>query len=92
VSRPNRTQPEDRAAALAQLGGFNETRYLHQTVVRPRPDATPVFYEDLPLALREAEEAGEWRVHFHVPVYLERFGLLETSRSAIIDCLRAAAT
>jgi hypothetical protein len=87
----NRTRPEDRAAALAQLAGFNETRYLHQTVVRPRPDATPVFYEDLPLALRDAGAAGEWRVHFHVPVYLERFGLLETSRSAIVECLRAAA-
>jgi hypothetical protein len=32
---------------------------------------------------------GEWRVHFHVPLYLERFGLLETTQQAVVDCLAA---
>src|SRR5262249_26695877 len=61
----------DRAAALQQLAGFNEERYLHQTMVC-LPSGSPSFYEDLPAALRTADAddpAGEWRVHFHVPVY-----------------------
>jgi hypothetical protein len=87
-----RTPPGERAAALAQLAEFNEERYLHQTVTRAAPDAPPVFHDDLPLALAAAgaaPPAGEWRVHYHVPIYLERFGRLEASRRAILDCARA---
>ena len=80
----------ERAAALAQLGGFAEDRYLHQTMVKQRNDE-PSFYEDLPRALA-AERAGEWRVHFHVPIYLERFGLLGASRAQIVECVREAFT
>jgi hypothetical protein len=87
----DRLPPEERVAALRQLAEFNEDRYLHQTCVRSAPDATPVFYEDLSLALQAAEQApptGEWRVHFHVPVYLQQFGRLEASQQAILECLR----
>src|SRR5207237_3224265 len=74
----------DRAAALAQLAAFAEDRYLHQTVALGGDGAT-MFYEDLPLALRTAgqQPRGEWRIHFHVPIYLERFGLLSTSQGDI---------
>jgi hypothetical protein len=78
---------EEHTAALALLAGFNEERYLHQTVIRTGSGA-PVFHQDLPLALA-SPQIGEWRVHFHVPVYLERFGRLETTQFAIRDCLRA---
>ncbi len=84
----DRLPESERGAALAQLAGFNETRYLHQTSVRLNPDSRPVFYEDLPLALA-ANPMGEWRVHFHVPIYLERFGRLEATQPAILECLRA---
>jgi hypothetical protein len=48
------------------------------------------FFEDLPLALaRRGELDGEWRVHFHVPVYLESFGRLRTTQFAIRECLAA---
>ncbi|MCC6417425.1 MAG: metabolite traffic protein EboE [Gemmataceae bacterium] len=90
VRLPAELTAADRAAALAQLAGFNEERYLHQTVVRRSPTADPVFHEDLPPALA-AEQAGEWRVHFHVPIYLERFGRLEATSGAIREGLRAAA-
>ncbi len=84
-----RTALEDRAAAVEQLAGFHEERYLHQTMVR-LPGEEPVFYVDLPLALaaRGSRLEGEWRVHFHVPVYLRRFGRLEAMQDAILDCLR----
>ena len=82
----------DRQAAFAQLASFAEDRYLHQTTIQ-QADATPLFFDDLPAALEFAVQSGElsgtWRVHFHVPVYLERFGLLETSRHDIEACLQA---
>jgi hypothetical protein len=85
----------DRPLALAQLAGFREERYLHQTMVRSVRDDRPTFYEDLPLALAAAGGAalagGEWRVHFHVPIYLERFGRLASSQRDIRECLTAAA-
>ena len=31
--------------------------------------------------------AGQWRVHFHVPVYLTQFGWLSASQQAIVDCV-----
>ncbi len=44
----------------------------------------------LPGIRRFVEELlGEWRVHFHVPVYLESFGHLATSQAEILQCLEA---
>jgi len=80
-------------AALSQLAAFVEERYLHQTVCRTRPGERAVFYEDLPLALNAVENrppAGEWRTHFHVPIYLERFGHLYASQTAILECVKSA--
>jgi hypothetical protein len=79
----------ERPAALAQLAEFDERRYLHQTMVR-EAGGPPTFYEDLSEALAEKREAlsGEWRVHFHVPIYVRRFGRLEAMQGAILDCVR----
>jgi hypothetical protein len=86
----DRLSADRREAAVSQLGEFVEERYLHQTSVRSGPP-TPAFFEDLPLALSRAGELnGEWRVHFHVPIYLERFGQLQTTQFAIHECLAAA--
>ena len=30
----------------------------------------------------------KWVVHFHVPVFLERFGHLTTSHDAVLECLK----
>jgi sugar phosphate isomerase/epimerase len=74
------------AQAYAQLCTFVEDRYLHQTNVSGE------FYEDLPIALDEDGDlvSGEWRVHFHVPIYLKKFGLLESTQEQISSCLEAA--
>lgn len=82
----------DRSAAFAQLSGFHEPRYLHQTCIR-RGSAQTLFYEDLHLALATVPDSaapqGEWRTHFHVPVYLERFGQLTATQNDIRECLTA---
>jgi hypothetical protein len=81
-----------RLHAVDQLTGFAEDRYLHQTVTR-EPGKTSVLHEDLPALLRTIVDPrrlqSEWRVHFHVPVYLERFGQLSSSRDDIAACLAA---
>lgn len=84
---------DDAAAALSQLAGFHEPRYLHQTCIRAA-GSPPVFYEDLPQALASVagtRPSGQWRTHFHVPVYLERFGHLTATQGDIHECLAAIA-
>ena len=82
---------EEAVTALEQLKGFQEDRYLHQTVIR-NPDGTRVFYEDLPEAVSDRSEEpvpnGEWRVHFHVPIYVERSGRLGTTQARISESLQ----
>lgn len=81
-----------RRLAIEQLSAFAEDRYLHQTVTR-EPGKTTVFHEDLPGLLKTVGDPrslrGEWRVHFHVPIYLESFGNLSSSRDDILACLAA---
>jgi sugar phosphate isomerase/epimerase len=75
--------------AVHELGQFAEDRYLHQTVVKNPLDE--LFYEDLSLAIKSHGEGdlGEWRVHFHVPIYLKKFGLLQSTQEQIDQCLAA---
>lgn len=81
-----------RVEAFEQLKAFAEDRYLHQTVAKT---AGSHFYEDLPAALRAFEgappPASEWRVHFHVPLFLHGVGLLETTQDEVLDCLSIVA-
>jgi hypothetical protein len=81
----------NRDAALAQLRRqFVEPRYLHQTVARS-PGGKYSFFTDLPDAFENASpDSDEWHVHFHVPIYLESFGALHTSRPDILAALAAA--
>lgn len=74
-----------RQRAHRQLHSFKETRYLHQSVIR-RPGVQDTFYEDLPKAL-EQSPTGEWRIHFHVPLFLDRFGDLQSTQDQVIECL-----
>ncbi len=73
--------------ALRKLGPFDEGTYLHQVVERAgkRP-AVFVRFDDLSDALSaeqtaEPGEAREWRVHFHVPLFLDRMEGLESTQS-----------
>ncbi|MGI9470590.1 MAG: metabolite traffic protein EboE [Rubripirellula sp.] len=79
--------------ALTQLAEFAEDRYLHQTG-RRRSDGSFELAEDLPALLEDLEAAPDvaegddrWVVHFHVPIFLERFGHLGTSQTDVLECL-----
>lgn len=70
------------------LAPFDDGIYLHQTVERRSGRLTR--YADLPeafAALRRGEAGGEWRVHCHVPVFLDRFEGLSSTQNVLKDTL-----
>ncbi|MEO6528119.1 MAG: metabolite traffic protein EboE [Gemmatimonadaceae bacterium] len=82
----------DDAEALGALAAFADDVYLHQVVER-RADGGLSRYLDLPQAIaaageRTAEELREWRVHFHVPVFRERYGQFEGTQAYVAEALR----
>ncbi len=79
--------PRFDARSREALFAFTEDVYLHQTVAR-RGDVL-TRYTDLPEALGAVleESEAELRIHFHVPVFLERYGVLESTQSFLRELL-----
>jgi sugar phosphate isomerase/epimerase len=79
--------------SLRQLEAFAEPVYLHQVVART--GGVLKRYEDLPQAIAaagRAKAAGslgdtEWRVHFHVPIFLPEMKDFGTTQSFLLDIL-----
>ena len=81
---------EQVVGASQQLRSFSEPRYLHQTTRRIESDASCEMVDDLPQALEnwlgEAfDRKVPWRIHFHVPIYIDRFGALRATRDDIAE-------
>lgn len=81
-----------RAELMRRLAAFDEPTYLHQVIER-EADGTLNHYPDLKQALPTLDNTGEreWRVHFHVPLFVEHYGLLGSTQSynlKILDLLR----
>lgn len=75
------TQRFDMKQLLEQ---FSESTYLHQVLQR-NDDGSITQYPDLPQALSHiyAPKAREWRVHFHVPIFIETYGGLFSTQETI---------
>lgn len=85
--------------AAAALTPFAESTYLHQVVERSAQGLKR--YVDLPEGLAvEATEAArrgsrlagarkEWRVHFHVPIFLEEMRDFSTTQDHLVELLSA---
>jgi sugar phosphate isomerase/epimerase len=73
---------------VAQLKRFDEGVYLHQVVER-RANAALVRYLDLAPAFAEIERAygSEWRVHCHVPIFMDKLPHLDTTQDFLRDIL-----
>lgn len=69
---------------LSRLKKFDEPVYLHQ-VIEKKNDGSFHQYRDLPDALNQFDvsRASEWRIHFHVPLFLDEFGELTSTRDHI---------
>lgn len=79
--------PDDvvkRKEVTAAFAGFNEPTYLHQ-VVAMQQEGLLKRYADMPDALADAGnmDVKEWRAHFHVPIFVEGYGLLQSTRQDI---------
>lgn len=80
-----------RQAAMAeQMRTFSEPKFLHQTTQRSREGGVQWIVDDLSLAI-DRRLAGDvfptepWRIHFHVPIYVDQFGDLQTTQADIIE-------
>lgn len=72
-----------RAAVRQAFEVFNEPTYLHQVVARTT-DGQLLRFGDLPEALAAFDHThAEWRAHFHVPIFVDQYGLLTSTRDAI---------
>jgi len=74
--------------SLVALALFAEGVYLHQVVVRS--GLTLRRHVDLPQALAQAgpgQLGDEWRIHFHVPLFLERLGPFQNTQAFLTQLL-----
>ena len=80
--------PELTPDAVTALKQFDDPVYLHQ-VVEEGP-AGIRRYADLPEALATVTgkaDGREWRVHCHVPIFMDNLGAFSSTRSFISDVL-----
>ena len=95
ISSALRVEASRRDVLAPALGRFADDTYLHQVVERAPGGFTR--YTDLPDALSTSGDrprAGEWRVHYHVPIFLGTLGELETTQPdlvALLDALKRSA-
>lgn len=86
VSLPNEVSKKNEI--IGELMKFSEPVYLHQVVTQKR-DGSLVRYADLPEVLKEEEAKGakEWRSHFHVPLFMDNYGLLSSTQDDVREAL-----
>jgi len=77
----------ERQAVINAFRTFNEPVYLHQVIGRTAGGYT--HYPDLPQALEDADnpQVQEWRSHFHVPLFIDHYGLLSATQEDIRQVL-----
>ena len=82
-------QEHSRATYAKAFNSLNEPTYLHQVVARDK-SLSLQQYPDLDEALNyiEDESVVQWRTHFHVPVFLESYGLLQSTQQDIVEVLK----
>lgn len=75
----------EKEAIWNSLSGFDEPIYLHQ--VTEKVDGLVKTYNDLPMVLENRKDFTELRAHFHVPIFLERFGKLFSTQDHILKVI-----
>jgi hypothetical protein len=85
--------PEDREKRQwigDQLEAFAESTYLHQVIER-HSDGELQRHRDLTQALSDFvdSDAEEWRTHFHVPIFVDRYQAFQSTQADITAFLTA---
>lgn len=80
-----RNNPKEKIETLKK---YHEPVYLHQVKALLK-NGKYLQYQDLDLAIQEfkSDTFDEWRIHFHVPLFLENYGLLGSTQKEIIETL-----
>lgn len=75
---------ENRQEVLDAFSAFNEPVYLHQVIAKSA-NGEMTSYPDLQNALSDkaAASAAEWRAHYHVPIFIHHYGVLESTQEDI---------
>lgn len=75
---------ENRQQVIEAFKQFNEPVYLHQVVAK-KIDGSFLYYPDLNIALDDDgnNEVVEWRAHYHVPLFVEHYGMLQSTQKDI---------
>ncbi|MDF2388245.1 metabolite traffic protein EboE [Nostoc ellipsosporum NOK] len=86
-------EAEKRSLIVERLRPFAESTYLHQVIER-QGDGTLHHYPDLVTALPHLEKsvAEEWRTHFHVPIFIRDYQILESTQDDIATVLQLLQT
>ncbi len=92
IAVPIPRDPAERSRIATHLAPFAESTYLHQVVAQDH-DGALQRYPDLSDALPHlaATTARAWRIHFHVPLFADRFAPLASTRDNIAPVLKLAA-
>src|SRR5688572_1806126 len=79
---------EERNPVIDAFKQFNEPTYLHQVIALQKNGALKK-YPDLPEAIQQAHDplTVAWRSHFHVPLFVESYGVLQSTQQDIISVL-----
>ncbi len=79
---------DDDMAKIEAIAQYDEPTYLHQVIAK-KTDGSFEKFRDLKPALDDFEAGKylEWRVHFHVPLFLEKYNLLLSTQSEIVKTL-----
>lgn len=82
---------DERAEAFAQVCSFAEDRYLHQTTTQQDAASSIRLFEDLNPLVDDISQphllTGNWTIHFHVPIHVQRFGRLDTTQCQILPAV-----
>ncbi|GBE91886.1 metabolite traffic protein EboE [Nostoc cycadae] len=79
---------QQRHLILEKLRPFAESTYLHQVIARTQNNRL-IHYSDLETALPNLENTidEEWRIHFHVPIFVRDYQLLQSTQDDIVNVL-----
>jgi hypothetical protein len=82
------SEMQQRKKVSEAFSRFNEPVYLHQ-VVAMQKNGQLKRYADMPDALADAEnpEVVSWRSHYHVPLFIENYGVLQSTQQDIREVL-----
>ncbi|GAB1544983.1 metabolite traffic protein EboE [Scytonema sp. NUACC21] len=82
------TDIERRRLLQERLLPFAESTYLHQVIARDS-NSKLRHYQDLEQALPDLESttACEWRIHFHVPIFIHDYHLFHSTQDDITKVL-----